>query len=304
MLETIVQRALVALTALLVSSAAVFALINSAVDPATAIAGADASAESVEIIRRNLGLDQSLVVQYVQWLGRAFLGDFGLSYRVNRPVGELVMQSFVITLTLGASALLLGGVLGIGLGVTAALRRGSFHDRAVLLFSTIGQAVPAFWLALMLVVVFSVNLRWLPVSGYGTIAHAVLPVAVLCLITIPPVIRLSRSAMIEVMESDYIRAARAKGLGITYIVLHHALRNALGPVLSLSAVQLGVLLSGSVAIETVFSINGIGFLAWQSVQRADIPVIQAIVFLLSVIYLALIVVGDLVNSALDPRTRR
>lgn len=304
MIEMLFQRTLVAVTALLVSSGIIFTLINTAVDPATAIAGADASAENVEMVRRNLGLDRPLVVQFTSWIRRALLGDFGLSYRLNKPVTELVMQSFAITLTLGASALILGGLVGVGLGVTAALRRGSIYDHFVLLFSTIGQAIPAFWLALMLVVVFSVNLRWLPVSGYGSVSHAVLPVTVLSLITVPAVIRLSRSAMIEVMESDYIRAARAKGLGMTYIVLKHALRNALGPVLSLSAVQLGVLLSGSVAIETVFSINGIGFLAWQSVQRADIPVIQAIVFLLSVIYLVLIVAGDLANSALDPRTRR
>jgi peptide/nickel transport system permease protein len=194
-------------------------------------------------------------------------------------------------------------VISIPLGVIAAVRPNSWIDRSALGFAVFGQAIPNFWFGLILIVVFGVALRWLPISGSDSLAHFVLPMVTLGTAVMPPFMRLTRAGMLDALESDYIRTARAKGLRGGTVMFKHALRNAILPVVSLSAVSLGFLLGGSVIVESVFALQGIGFLAFQSIVRTDFPVVQSIVVFVSVAYVFLTLLSDLINAYLDPRIR-
>ena len=187
------------------------------------------------------------------------------------------------------------------MGVLAAMRKNSWIDRAVLTFSVLGQAIPSFWLGLLLIYLFGVVLRWLPISGSETFAHFILPTITLSLATMPTLMRLTRTGMIDALGSDYIRTAWAKGLLPFHVLFKHALRNAILPVVSLSAVSLGFLLGGSVIVESVFALNGIGLLAFDSIKRIDFPVVQSILVFLSFCYILLTLLSDLINARLDPR---
>jgi peptide/nickel transport system permease protein len=289
---------------MLTVSAIVFAVTNGAMDPARALAGADALPSDVAAIRHNYGLDRPLPLQFLIWLHAAVMGDFGHSYALHdQTVLSLIADSLPVTLTLAICALLLALLIAVPLGVVAALRPNSITDRVALLLAVSGQAMPSFWFALLLIVLFSVDLRWLPVSGSEDWRGFVLPVISLAYYVIPALMRLIRSAMIDVLEADYIRTAYAKGLRGHRILLRHALRNAMVPVVALIAVQFGFLLGGSVVIETVFALHGIGYLAWQSIGRGDLPVLQAIVLMASALYVVLTFLADLGAAALDPRIR-
>ena len=217
---------------------------------------------------------------------------------------DLLAARLPITLYLGLIALALALFVAIPLGVIAAVRRDTWIDRLALAVSVLGQAMPSFWFGLTLILVFSVNLRWLPVSGNATWKHFVLPAVALGYYAMPAVMRLTRNGMLEVLGSDYVRTARAKGLPARKILVRHALRNAVIPVIALSAVQFGFMLGGSIVIEAVFSLQGLGQLAWESIARNDFPVVQAIVLVLAMIYIALTLAADLLNAALDPRLRQ
>ena len=291
--------ALVALTVSLVC----FLLVNLSTDVATAMAGEGATAEAIDTIRKQYGLDRPLAAQYVEWLGRALRGDFGDSLYFRTSVSALVAERMPVTLALGAAAILFALVLSVPLGVVAALRPGSWIDRLTLTIAVVGQAMPSFWFALLLMFFFGVTLGLLPISGSDTWLHFVLPAIALGYYATPAIMRLTRSGMLEVLGSDYIRTARAKGLRAPSVLFKHALSNALAPVVALSAVQLGFMLGGSVVIETVFALHGVGYLAWESIAHNDFPVVQAIVLLISLFYIVLTLLADLANAWLDPRIR-
>jgi peptide/nickel transport system permease protein len=280
-----------------------FMLIRMSGDPAIALAGENASASEIEYVRKQYGFDRPLVIQYLDWGLRVLKGDFGESPYFNQPVTTVIGDRIGVTMTLGLCALTFAVVLSIPLGVLAATRPNTWIDRLALSISVMGQAMPSFWFGLIMMIFFGVYLRWLPISGSDTWAHFVMPTIALGYYATPAFMRLTRSGMLEVLASDHIRTARAKGLRWPKILYKHALRNAIIPVVSLAAVQLGFMLGGSIVIESVFAIHGIGYLAWQSIGRSDLPVVQSIVLLLSMIYVFLTFLSDLLNAFLDPRIR-
>ena len=290
---------LVMLTVSLIS----FMLTRVSGDPAIALAGEGASHEEIEFVREQYGFDRPLIVQYVEWIGRALRGDLGESPYLNQPVTEMIRERIGVTMTLGVCALMFAIILAIPLGILAAIRPNTWIDRIALTLSVLGQAMPSFWFGLIMIIIFGVMLRWLPISGSDTPRHFIMPIIALGYYATPAFMRLTRSGMLEVLASDHIRTARAKGLRWGKILFKHALRNAIIPVVALAAVQLGFMLGGSIIIESVFALHGIGHLAWVSISRSDLPVVQAIVLLLAMIYVVLTFLGDILNAFLDPRIR-
>ena len=303
MLTFAFRRILVALAVAVTVSVASFLLLHLSGDLATAIAGPEATAEQVAAIRTQYGLDQPMLTQFLAWGAKALQLDFGNSFYFRERVSDLILARLPVTLTLGVVALCVALFVAIPLGVIAAVRRDTWIDRTALAVSVLGQAMPSFWFGLTLIMVFAVNLRWLPVSGNSTWKHFVLPAVALGYYAMPAVMRLTRNGMLEVLASDYVRTARAKGLPPRKILVRHALRNAVIPVIALAAVQFGFMLGGSIVIEAVFSLQGLGQLAWESIARNDFPVVQAIVLVLAMIYIALTLAADLLNAFLDPRLR-
>lgn len=296
-------RAALALLVALAVSALAFLVLRLSGDVAIALAGEGASETDLQLIRSTYGLDRPLLVQYGAWLWQTLQGDFGESLYFKVPVSELVLQKLPTTMLLGISALLFGLLLAVPLGVAAAIWRNSFVDRLAMGITVVAQALPTFFVALVLIMVLAVWGRWLPVSGSGTWQHLVMPTIALGYYVMPPFMRLIRSNMIEVLSADYVRTARAKGLPASTVVFKHALRNAIVPVVGLAAVQLGFLLGGSVVIESVFALDGLGYLAFRSISYKDFPVLQTIVLLLSLLYVALTTLSDIANVWLDPRLR-
>jgi peptide/nickel transport system permease protein len=292
--------ALVGLTVLVVS----FVLTRLSGDLAASIAGPNASAADIAIISKNFGLDRPLMVRFFDWAGHAAEGDLGQSFLYHASVSGLIRDRLPVTLTLGLTALAIALSVALPLGIVAAMREGSALDRSLMMVALLGQAMPGFWLGLILIVVFGLDLQWLPISGVDTWQGYVLPGIVLAFSAIPALMRLTRSGMIDALAADYIRTARAKGLSRAQIILKHALRNAAMPVVSIAAVQLGFILGGSVVTESVFALPGVGYLAWESITKNDFPVVQAVVLFLAVIYIVLTLFADMANALLDPRLRR
>ncbi|MGU9978585.1 ABC transporter permease [Phreatobacter sp. HK31-P] len=299
---TLKRLGLAALVALAVSALA-FVLLRLSGDVAIAIAGEGARAEDIAAVRQQYGLDRPLVVQYFDWLGKTLSGDFGQSLYFRTPVFDLIITKIQTTIVLAVLSILFALGLSLPLGIMAAVWQNSWIDRLCLWIAVAGQALPNFFFALCLVMVFSIGLGWLPVSGADSWEHFIMPTVALGYYVTPPFMRLVRAGMIEVLNADYIRTARAKGLPPVTVILRHALRNALVPVVALTAVQLGFLLGGSIVIETVFALDGLGYLAYQAIAQKDFPVIQAVLMLLSVGYVGLTLAADLVNAWLDPRIR-
>ena len=299
----ILKRLGLALLVALAVSVIAFGLLRLSGDPAIAIAGEGARSEDIELVRKTYGFDRPLPVQYADWLSRTLRGDLGESIYFKTAAGPLILSKLGTTLILGLASLMLALLISIPLGVMAAIWRNSLIDRLCLATAVIGQALPNFFFALLLIMLFAIGLRWLPVSGSGTWLHFVMPTIALGYYIAPAFMRLIRAGMIEVLESDYIRTARAKGLPARSVIFKHALRNAVVPVVALAAVQLGFLLGGSVVIETLFALDGLGYLAYQSINTKDFPVMQNIVLLLSVIYVVLTLAADIANAWLDPRIR-
>jgi peptide/nickel transport system permease protein len=303
MLAFTLKRLGVALLVALTVSLITFSMIYVSGDPAIAIAGEGARAQDIEAIRKFYGFDRPIAVQYYDWLLGALQGDFGRSYHMRQPVSEIVFSRLSVTMALGAAAIAFALILAIPLGVLAAVRPNSVFDRFALTLAVIGQAMPTFWFALTLVLWLGVYWRLLPITGSDSWQNFVMPAIALGYYVTPAVMRLTRAGVLEVLSSDYIRTARAKGLRPPAVLFKHALRNAIIPVVSLAAVQFGFMLGGSIVIETIFQINGLGYLAWESIQRKDLPTMQAIVLVLSVIYVLLTLIADLLNAFLDPRLR-
>jgi ABC-type dipeptide/oligopeptide/nickel transport system permease component len=303
MLIYILRRLLVAFSVMLTVAVLSFMLLHLSGDLATAIAGAESTSADIERIRVQYGLDRPITTQFFDWLGAAARLDFGRSFYFQNTVMELIGERLPITLKLGAVALLLAVAVAIPLGVLAAIYRDSWVDRVALMIAVVGQAMPNFWFALTLILIFAVGLQWLPVAGNESWLHFVLPAIALGYYAMPSLMRLTRAGMLDVLGSDYIRTARAKGLSPARVVFKHALRNAIIPVVALAAVELGFMLGGSVVIESVYSLQGLGQLAWDSIARNDYPVVQAVVLIIASFYIALTFFADVLNAALDPRMR-
>ena len=303
MLVYTLKRLGLALAVALAVSLIAFLLLRLSGDPAIAIAGEGAAQADIELVRQTYGFDRPLPLQYAAWVGGLLRGDLGTSIYFKTEVGPLIWSKLPVTLALGLASLGLALLVSVPLGVLAAVFKNSWIDRACLATAVVGQALPNFFFALLLVMLFSISLRWLPVSGSDSWLHFVLPTIALGYYVTPAFMRLVRAGMVEVLEADYIRTARAKGLPVRSVVFKHALRNAVVPVVALTAVQLGFLLGGSVVIETLFALDGLGYLAYQSITFKDYPVMQIIVMLLSAIYVLLTLASDLANAWLDPRIR-
>ncbi|MDE0174025.1 MAG: ABC transporter permease [Defluviicoccus sp.] len=298
-----VQRLAVAVLVAITVSVIGFALLRVSGDLAADLAGEDASPAEIAEIAALYGLDRPLHEQYLSWAANALGGDLGQSLFTNEPVMDLILERVGVTILLSLYSLVLALAIAIPLGVLAAIRANTSIDRAALGVAVFGQAIPNFWFGLILIYLFGVLLRWLPISGSSSFAHFILPTVALGTAVMPALMRLTRTGMLEVLEADFIRTARAKGLRPGAVFFKHALRNAILPVVSLSAVSLGFLLGGSVIVETVFALNGIGLLAYESILRSDFPVVQSILVFVSLAYIVLTLASDLINARLDPRIR-
>jgi ABC-type dipeptide/oligopeptide/nickel transport system permease component len=253
--------------------------------------------------RRKLGLDLPLHLQYLSWLLAAARGDFGMSFRNDLPAMELVLERFPATLQLATAALTIALAVAFPLGILAAVRRGSWWDRACMALALVGQSVPAFWLGLMLILIVAVELRWLPVSGRDGPQYLILPAITLATGPLAQLARLVRSSILEMLGQDFVRTARAKGLRERGVLTGHALRAAMLPLITVIGLDLGALLNGSVVVETVFAWPGVGRTLVAGLQQRDIPVVEAGVLLVSVLYIAINLAVDLLYAVLDPRVR-
>lgn len=299
----ILGRLLQAVAALFVISVIVFVLVHLSGDPARLMAPPDASQAEYEAIRHSLGLDKPLLTQFGIFVSNVVKGDFGTSYRWGAPALLVVLSRFPATLTLAGVAFLLSVAIGLPLGIVAAIRKGSIWDTLARVLATLGQSTPVFWIGLMLIIVFSVTLRVLPVSGRGGLEHLILPAVTLASFTVSALVRLTRSSMLEVLGTEYVKMARIKGLPEILVVMKHAFRNALIPVVTMAGMQLAALLSGAVVTEVVFAWPGVGRLSVDAVLSRDFPVVQAAVFLFAAVYLTINLVVDILYCYIDPRIR-
>ncbi|HOT06143.1 MAG TPA: ABC transporter permease [Methanotrichaceae archaeon] len=306
----LLRRALVLLPVMLLVSLFSFALIHMAPgDPAEILltspaGGADRAA--VEDFRTKMGFDQPLPVQYLRWLGRAIQGDLGYSYMTGQPVCSAILASFESTLRLSLLSMVLSLLASIPLGIWSAMRPGSFPDHIGRWLALLGVSVPNFWLAYLLILMFAIHLKWFPVAGYGNggdLMHMVLPAIALGAASASVTIRLMRSSMLDVLQQDYILAARAKGLGGWQVALGHAMKNALIPVATISGLNFGYMLNGSVVVETIFAWPGIGGLVVSSIYQRDYPMIQGVTLFVALLFLSINLLVDLFYAVLNPGIR-
>lgn len=303
MLKYILKRLGLAFLVTVTVSLISFTLLYLSGDPATALAGEGATDSDIAAINARYGFDRPMLVQYGAWFFGALSGDFGESYYFKMPVAALLADRLSVTMLLGLLGITFALMTAVPLGVVAAMRPNSMIDRIALFLSVAGQAMPSFWFGLILIVLFSIKLQWLPASGSDTWAHFILPTIVLGYYAMPAIMRLTRAGMLEVLSSDYIRTARAKGASEGRVLFKHALRNAIIPVVSLAAVQMGFMLGGSIVVESIFALHGAGFLAYESISRNDLPTVQALVLIFSMFYIVFTFVADVLNAWLDPRMR-
>jgi peptide/nickel transport system permease protein len=300
----VARRLLRALTTLLGTTLVLFVLVRVVpADPALSIAGPKADAATLAAIRRDLGLDAPLAVQYGHYLWRLAHGDLGRSYLTGRRVVDVIVERLPATALLAATSLGGGFLLGLMIGLVTAARSGSRADVAVLLATLVGLSIPTFWLANLLIYAFGYRLRLLPLGGFGTLRHLVLPAATLAIVHFFFYARFVHTTVTGTLASDYIRTARAKGVGPVRLYFHHALRNALIPIVTLLGLDVAALMSGVVLTETVFNWPGLGRLAVQAVFSLDIPVVAGTVLFSATIVLAANLVVDLFYGVIDPRVR-
>jgi ABC-type dipeptide/oligopeptide/nickel transport system permease component len=297
----IIRRVLQSFLVLLGATLVTFAITRTTGDPVKLMLPEDATPEEVSAMRVRMGLDRPLLVQYFDFLGKAASGDLGISIRQKTGVTGLILGRLPATLELTFSALLISVIIAFPVGIFVALRRNSVWDLLGTSFSLLGQAMPTFWTGLMLILIFGVKLQILPISGRGSLAHLIMPAATLGFFVTGRITRLIRSGMLEVMNQEYIRTARAKGLFERTVVWVHALRNASIPVVTLIGLEFASLLSGAIIIETVFAWPGMGRLVVNAVFQRDFPVVQGVVLISAVIFVVVNLVVDLLYSLLDPR---
>jgi len=300
----LIKRFLLAIPVLLLTSLLVFlALHLSPGDPVDVIAGPIAPQAVRDRIRTQLGLDKPLPIQFVIYMGNVVRGDLGDSILNHRSVREMIAAKLPITAELGLASFALTYLLAIPLGVIAALNRNSFSDWFTMILALIGVSMPGFWLALILIYAFAVYLRWLPPTGYSSLKYLILPALALGLPRVGQVARITRSSMLEVVGQDYMRTARAKGLAEMVVVVRHALRNALIPVISLVGLDLGYIIGGTVVIESIFARTGIGDMMVRAIYSRDFPVLQGCMFVLTVAIILGNIVADICYVIIDPRIR-
>jgi peptide/nickel transport system permease protein len=300
LLRRLIQSALILLG---VSFITFFLLYVLPADPVRQIAGRSATAETVENIREQLGLDQPFIVQYARYLGGLVQGDMGRSYLQKTEVAELIWSRLPATLLLMFGAILCELVLGLTMGIIAALWRGRALDQTLMVTSFVTVSAPQFVVSLLLLYVFAVKLGWFPIGGYGTFAHLVLPAVTLGILGSGWYSRMMRSSMIDVLRADYIRTARAKGLTRGRIILRHALPNAILPVIAMIGIDIGIFMGGIVVVESVFGWPGIGQLAWQAIQRVDIPIIMGVTLISACAIVIGNLLADLIAPFIDPRIK-
>ena len=289
--------------ALLGVTCVAFLLVSLSGDPAFILLTPEAGDEQRAAFRQMYGLDQPLPVQYAQYIAHVVRGDFGRSFAFERPALTVVMERVPATLELTCAALLLGIGFGIPAGVIAAAREGTWFDRGVMAVVLLGQSVPTFWLGLLMIRIFAVNLHWLPVSGRGTFAHLVLPAVSLGAALAATLARMTRATLLEELREPYVLAARARGVSRTRAVLGHAFRNSLIPVVTIVGLQFGAVLTGAVITETIFAWPGIGRLLIQSIGFRDYPLVQGCILLIALTYVGVNLLTDVLYGVLDPRIR-
>jgi peptide/nickel transport system permease protein len=308
----IVSRLLSALPILLIVSLITFAMIHLIPgDPAAAIAGLSATPEQIANIRHDLGLDQPLMTQLVRWYANLLHGDLGRSLLLGQPVVEATMFRLPVTIALSLYALVITLVIGLVSGVLAALRQNTWVDQAAMMFAMVGISLPNFYLGLLMIILFAVDLRWLPTGGYialsddplGWLATSTMPAVSLALLLAGLLARITRSTMLEVLRQDYIRTARAKGLPRRLVVVKHALSNALIPIVTVIGIIVSLLISGAVVTETLFSIPGVGQLLTQAVLNRDYPMVQGGLLIVTALLVLVNIGVDVIYAFLDPRVR-
>lgn len=299
----LVHRLALSLIAMLGVITIVFILLHVSGDPALLLVTQDATRQDIERIRQAYGLDRPLSVQYVRFIERVARGDLGYSYRQGLPVTELIADRISATFKLALASLAVAIVLGVTLGMAAAVRRGSGVDTTAMTVALLGTSMPSFWLGLLLIIVFGVKLGWLPVSGYGGLDHLVMPAFVLGGFYAAQVSRLTRTSLLEVLAQDYIRTGRAKGLRPRTVLFRHALRNAALPVLTVLGLSFGQMLGGAIVVESIFAWPGMGRLAVQAVLGRDFPVVQGVTIVGAAVFLAVNLTVDLIYGWVDPRLR-
>lgn len=303
MLAYIVRKLIGAIVVLVGVSTIVFFVTFLSGDPAILMSPVEATVEEVEALRENLGLNDPYLVQYARFFSKAVQGDFGNSLRHREPALELALARLPATLELSLTGMFLAIITGIPLGVIAALHRQSFIDLFAMGIALIGQSMANFWLGIMLINIFAVKLNLLPSFGRGDWKHLILPAITLASRLIAILTRMTRATMLDELNEDYIRTARGKGLSEQVVIMRHAFRNALIPIVTIIALQFGALMAGTVIIETVFSWPGIGLLAVQAIYNRDYPLVQASVFILGVAFVGVNFIADIVYGILDPRMR-
>jgi peptide/nickel transport system permease protein len=287
----------------LILTVMVFALARLTGDPAPLVLPTEATTKDLEFFRQQYGLDRSLPFQYLTFLSNAFVGDFGTSFRYRQPALSIVAAGLLPTLKLTGLSMLLAAVVGVTLGTVAAVSRRTSIDRAVNAIASVGQAVPSFWLGLMLVTLFAITLPLLPSSGYGTAAHYVLPTVTLSFFAASSIIRLTRVNMDEALRSDFVHMERILGISEWRIVLRHALRNASLPIITYLGLQFGLLIGGAIVTERVFAWPGLGQVIVDAILNRDYPVIQATVLVTALLFMLINLAVDVLVTVIDPRLR-
>jgi ABC-type dipeptide/oligopeptide/nickel transport system permease component len=279
----------------------IFIITHMIGDPVVLLLSPEATQADREELQRQLGLDRPLPIQYMVFLKDAVRGDFGISFRHQRPALELVLHHLPATLELTLAAMFLSILISIPLGILASMKPGSLLDRTGMTFALFGQSAPVFWIGIMFILLFGVKLRWFPVSGRGGIENLIMPAMTLALFSTAIQTRLTRSSMIDILDKDFIRTARSKGLHEFKVILKHGLKNALIPIITIVALQFGMMLSGAVITETIFAWPGVGRLAVNAIYNRDYPVIQAAVFVTSFFFIFINLIVDIIYTKIDPR---
>ena len=303
MVRYVARRLLQAAVVLALVTVLVFLIARISGNPVDVMVPIGAPASLRRQITHQMGLDQPLPVQFLRFVGGAVHGDFGMSTRFQEPAMQLVLEHLPNTIELALAATLLAMVVGVPLGVVAALRRGGAVDAAIGVVSTFGQAVPSFWLGILLILLFGVRLGWLPVAGQSGPASLIMPAVSLAVIPLVSILRLSRSSVIEVLQRDFVRTARAKGLRRLAVIGRHVLPNGLASVIAFTGILIGGLLGGAVITEQIFAWPGVGQLAIQSIEARDYAVVQALTVLTATMVVVMNLLADLAHLAIDPRVR-
>ena len=303
MLQVISRRLMFGFIAVIAASMVVFVLTRLSGDPAVLMMPVDATIMEIEAFRERMGWNDPWLIQYARFVWGALQGDFGTSLRHNQPAFQMVIDHMPATLQLAFTAMLIAIVVAVPIGIITAAKRGTWVDGLGQLFATFGQSVPNFWLAIMLISFLAVEHRLLPVAGRGTVLHLVLPSLTIAVGVIAIVMRLTRTSMLEIVTEDYIRTARGKGLPEWRILIKHAARNVMIPVVTIVGLRFGYILGSAVVVETVFAWPGVGYFTLQAIRNADYPIVQASVFVLAVCIIVINLIVDLLYATLDPRIR-